>query len=50
VAAVSAAHCGAGCTLGDIIAEFVIFGLGASVAGLMRSMAVFLNETFRAVA
>jgi Domain of unknown function (DUF4396) len=27
-------HCGAGCTLGDIIAEFAVFGLGATVAGL----------------
>jgi Domain of unknown function (DUF4396) len=32
--AVDASHCGAGCTLGDIIAEFAVFGLGASVAGL----------------
>jgi hypothetical protein len=26
-------HCGAGCTLGDIIAEFTIFGLGLTLAG-----------------
>ncbi len=26
-------HCGAGCTLGDIIAEFAIFFAGASIAG-----------------
>ncbi|MGE5289804.1 MAG: DUF4396 domain-containing protein [Micromonosporaceae bacterium] len=32
--AVGVSHCGAGCTLGDIIAEFAIFALGASVAGL----------------
>jgi hypothetical protein len=32
--AVDVCHCGAGCTLGDIIAEFAIFGLGATVAGL----------------
>ncbi len=32
--AVGVSHCGAGCTLGDIIAEFAVFGLGASVAGL----------------
>jgi len=32
--ATGVAHCGAGCTLGDIIAEFAVFGLGASVAGL----------------
>lgn len=32
--AVDVSHCGAGCTLGDIIAEFAVFGLGAGVAGL----------------
>ena len=26
-------HCGAGCTLGDIIAEFGVFAIGATVAG-----------------
>ena len=31
--AVGVSHCGAGCTLGDITAEFAVFGLGASVAG-----------------
>lgn len=31
--AVAASHCGAGCTLGDIVAEWVIFGLGATIAG-----------------
>lgn len=31
--AVGVSHCGAGCTLGDILAEFVIFGLGATIAG-----------------
>jgi len=34
VTATGVAHCGAGCTLGDITAEFAVFGLGASVAGL----------------
>jgi len=29
--AVSTSHCGAGCTLGDIIAEFSIFGLGLTL-------------------
>lgn len=28
-------HCGAGCTLGDIMAEFAVFGLGASAGGLI---------------
>ena len=32
--AVGVSHCGAGCTLGDIIAEFAVFGLGATIAGL----------------
>jgi hypothetical protein len=31
--AISVTHCGAGCVLGDIIAEFALFGLGASIAG-----------------
>ena len=31
--AISVSHCGAGCTLGDIIAEFSIFALGLTVAG-----------------
>lgn len=30
--AIGVSHCGAGCTLGDILAEFVVFGLGATVA------------------
>ena len=31
--AVGASHCAAGCTLGDIIAEFGLFALGATIAG-----------------
>jgi hypothetical protein len=31
--AVGATHCGAGCTLGDIIAEFAIFFAGFTIAG-----------------
>lgn len=31
--AVGVSHCGAGCTLGDIIAEFAVFGLGVVIAG-----------------
>ncbi|MGI8449583.1 MAG: DUF4396 domain-containing protein [Streptosporangiaceae bacterium] len=34
VTAVGVSHCGAGCTLGDIVAEFAVFGLGASIAGV----------------
>jgi hypothetical protein len=31
--ATGVSHCGAGCTLGDIVAEFSVFGLGAAIAG-----------------
>jgi hypothetical protein len=31
--AIGVSHCGAGCTLGDIVAEFAVFGLGATIAG-----------------
>ena len=30
---VGVSHCGAGCTLGDIIAEFAVFFLGLTIAG-----------------
>ncbi len=33
VTATGVSHCGAGCTLGDIIAEFVVFALAITVAG-----------------
>ena len=32
--AISASHCGGGCTLGDIIAAWLVFALGLTVAGL----------------
>ena len=32
--AVSATHCGAGCTLGDVIAEWTVFGFGLELLGL----------------
>ena len=31
--AVGVSHCGAGCTLGDVIAEFLVFGAGWTIAG-----------------
>jgi len=34
VIATGVSHCGAGCTLGDIIAEFSVFWAGATVSGL----------------
>ncbi|MGH3494857.1 MAG: DUF4396 domain-containing protein [Sciscionella sp.] len=47
--AVDVSHCGAGCTLGDIIAEFVVFGLGATVAG-MALVAEYIGDYIAAVA
>jgi hypothetical protein len=32
--AIEVSHCGSGCTLGDVIAEFAVFGLGLTIAGL----------------
>lgn len=32
---VSATHCGAGCTLGDIVSEWVVFIAGMTIAGVM---------------
>jgi hypothetical protein len=32
--AIEVSHCGSGCTLGDVISEFAIFGLGLTIAGL----------------
>ncbi|HTA10976.1 MAG TPA: DUF4396 domain-containing protein [Streptosporangiaceae bacterium] len=31
--ATEVSHCGAGCSLGDVISEFAIFGLGLTIAG-----------------
>jgi len=31
--AVGVSHCGAGCTLGDVIAEWVVFAVGLTIAG-----------------
>lgn len=31
--AISDSHCGAGCTLGDIVSEFSIFGVGLTILG-----------------
>jgi hypothetical protein len=32
--ATAVSHCGAGCTLGDLIAEWCVFGISATIAGL----------------
>jgi hypothetical protein len=34
VTATEVSHCGSGCSLGDVISEFVIFGLGLTIAGV----------------
>ncbi len=31
---ISDTHCGAGCTLGDVIGEFALFAVGATIAGV----------------
>jgi hypothetical protein len=31
---IGVAHCGAGCTLGDIVGESIVFALGATIAGM----------------
>jgi hypothetical protein len=35
VMATEVSHCGSGCSLGDVISEFVIFGLGLAIAGVV---------------
>ena len=49
VTATGVSHCGAGCTLGDIIAEFAVFGLGATVAGLALG-AEYIGDYLAAIA
>ncbi len=47
--AVGVSHCGAGCTLGDIVAEFMVFALGATIAGATL-FAEYLGDYVLAVA
>lgn len=47
--AVGVSHCGAGCSIGDVIAEFAVFGLGANVAGIVLG-AEYLGDYLAAVA
>jgi hypothetical protein len=47
--AVDVSHCGSGCTLGDIIAEFGVFALGATVAGAAL-WAEYISDYLLAVA
>ena len=32
--AIEVSHCGAGCSLGDVISEFAVYWLGLAIAGL----------------
>ena len=41
-------HCGAGCTLDDILAEFTVFGLGSSVAGFTQG-AEYIGNSLAAI-
>jgi len=47
--ATGVSHCGAGCTLGDLVAEFTVFGLGATVAGTVL-LAEYLGDYILALA
>jgi hypothetical protein len=47
--AVGVSHCGAGCTLGDIVAEFAVFGLGATIAG-QALLAEYVGDYVLAIA
>jgi hypothetical protein len=49
ITATGVSHCGAGCTLGDVIAEFAVFGLGATVAGFSL-FAEYIGDYLAAVA
>ncbi len=42
-------HCGAGCSLGDVIAEFAVFGIGATIAGTAL-YAEYIGDYIAAVA
>lgn len=44
--AVGATHCGAGCTLGDIIATWIVFALGLTIAGTALPYEYLFDFTF----
>ncbi|WP_148359217.1 DUF4396 domain-containing protein, partial [Acidocella aminolytica] len=43
---VGSTHCGAGCTLGDIIAEFLVFFTGAAFVGSTFGTELLLDYAF----
>lgn len=44
--AVGASHCGAGCTLGDIVATWIVFATGLTIAGLALPYEYAFDFTF----
>jgi hypothetical protein len=44
--AISTSHCGAGCTVGDILAEWLIFALAITIAGAPIFASFVLDYTF----
>ena len=44
--AIGVSHCGAGCTLGDIIATGIVFALGLTIAGLALPYEYVFDFTF----
>lgn len=49
VTAVGVSHCGAGCSIGDVVAEFAVFALGATIAGIPL-LAEYAGDYLAAVA
>lgn len=43
---ISTSHCGAGCTVGDIVAEWLVFALGLSLLGAPIFASYVLDYTF----
>lgn len=43
---VSVTHCGAGCTLGDVVAEWLVFTLALSIAGVSLWASYLLDYAF----
>jgi hypothetical protein len=43
---ISTSHCGAGCTLGDIVAEWLVFGFALAIAGQAIFASFALDYTF----
>lgn len=44
--AIGASHCGAGCTLGDIVATWIVFATGLTIAGLALPVEYVFDYSF----